>query len=150
MLSQKLFNPLQKKIVIETCLHMFSNFQLNTFKSSLNKSKKEKKNWKKIPKKKYQNTRNHIPTIPYASLPSMSLSFMRWTYYKLTWKKKWRNIFEKFPKRKQKETKCWINVYVFSSHSTCAWVLLFPLYQFPKLLWFYKNTKKYRFGKPKY
>lgn len=31
-----------------------------------------------------QNTRNHIPTIPYASLPSMSLSFMRWTCCKLT------------------------------------------------------------------
>lgn len=65
MLSQKLFNPLQKKIVIETCLHMFSNFQLNTFKSSLNKSKKRKrkkfeKNTKKKCKKKIK-----IPAITF-------------------------------------------------------------------------------------
>lgn len=75
-----LFLPLNE-IVIETCLYMFSNFNW-THSTSLNKKKIESNSMKK----KYvnQNTRNHIPTIPYASLPSMSLSFMRWTCCKLT------------------------------------------------------------------
>lgn len=110
-------------------------FQTSTEHIQLVSTKKKKKNRIQFYEKKYenQNTRNHIPTIPYASLPSMSLSFMRWTCCKLT---------SKYIERSLKENRNKQNV-EFLMFFVLSYLSFLPIFGFDFGSYVFSSTYKF-------